>query len=325
MKIFVVSVVSFLLGWISALLVARFGLRWGLSDVPNERSSHVLPIPKGGGIGIPLAVAVAAFSVAHTTYAWAVGAGLLLSILALVNDKKDLPIKLRLAVEFSLSIAVFRSSKATAASLFLVIFFALYLSASANFFNFMDGINGLAGFEAVISFMLLGIYAYYFRGIPEVLRIALALSFATAGFLLLNFPRARVFMGDTGSLFLGFMFGAFVMALSSSAGEFLLMASFQSLFMIDCASTIFLRALKRENLLHAHKQHLYQKMVHDRGWTHPKVTLIYGTTQATLGILSLLVLRTSLLMMAMYWILLVIGYWAILARLNYVNILKAHK
>ncbi len=323
MKILFLSFLSFIIGLVSAFIISKVGFQLRLADIPIERSSHDKPIPKGGGIGIPIAVGLTTFLFINTSY-WLVGLALILSVIAMINDRTELSVSFRLILGFILALvlvivykkellSVIRDHYGLIVMLFIVIFLTIYIVASANFFNFMDGINGIAGFEAIISFSFLGIYALYFKNFPEISTISFSVAAASAGFLLINFPKATVFMGDVGSIFIGFFFAGIVIYLAADIKEFLILILFQSIFYIDCISTIVLRLLNRENILKAHKKHLYQKLTHSLGWTHSRVTIYFGFAQILIGFLGLILFRLDIVFLIMFWSILLMAYWGILA------------
>jgi Fuc2NAc and GlcNAc transferase len=329
-KIFFVSFLSLFIGALAAFLLSKFGFLLGLADVPGERSSHNRTVPKGGGIGIPIAVALTSFCIVNQGYLL-VGLSLILSAVALINDRNEMPVGLRLLLEFFLSLAVVLALKKNLLSIFqsrygfvalLVagLFFTIYILAATNFFNFMDGINGIAGIEALISFMFLAGAAVTFKKSPAMSSLAFSAAVAAAGFLLFNFPKAKVFMGDVGSIFIGFLFAGMAVDLASNVKEFLLFILFQGVFYVDCLSTILARLLNRENILQAHRKHLYQKLVHHSGWTHTRVALIYGLSQVIIAGLGFVLFRWGLLALILFWAGLFLTYWGILTRLKFIYI-----
>lgn len=310
-----VAISSAVLAGSGALLMAKRGIAWGFADIPNERSSHASIVPRGGGFGIPLAVALASLLFAPSQIP-VVGASILISTIAFFNDKREFPVAVRLAFEVIAALAlawpVFltaRTLKGQSLAILILSISILYIVAQANIFNFMDGINGIAAIEAIISFALLGIYAKR-AGQLDLSLIGIAVAAGAFGFLPLNFPRARVFMGDVGSLFLGFLFAAMIIMMSGSLKEFLGLALFQGVFSIDGAITIVRRALNKQNVFRAHKQHLYQLLVHSRGWSHAQTTIVYGIAQACFGVASLLLFAAPLGMMIVLWSFLLMSYLA---------------
>jgi Fuc2NAc and GlcNAc transferase len=278
---------AFFAAWVLTGMVRGYSLRRRLVDVPNQRSSHSTPTPRGGGLSIVLVCLAALLSLA---VAGVVDARLAASIggpaaaIALVgwlDDHGHVPALWRLMVQLV---------AATAAVLLLGGFETIDLGVHVfnlgfsghvlavlglvwltNLFNFMDGIDGIAGVEAVIVagaggvLLLLG-------GAVGLGSAALATSAAAAGFLMWNWPPARVFMGDVGSGFLGFFLGALAVAgdrtgaLSVTVWTLLL-----AVFLFDATVTV-IRRLGRERLHEAHRRHAYQRAV-AAGASHRAVTL----------------------------------------------------
>jgi Fuc2NAc and GlcNAc transferase len=252
-----------------------------------------------------------------------------LAAFALIDDLRSLPVKSKLIVQvlaaalviflYQDSIFLLGSAIQSPSSILLAFLLLLYLVAATNFFNFMDGINGIAGIEAITSFLFVGLFHLIITNNNHLLILCIAVCAASAGFLLLNFPQARVFMGDTGSTYLGFLFAVLVVLSARNLKEFLILLLFQGIFYIDCIFTIFLRRLRKENIFMAHKLHLYQELVHKKGWSHTKVTLIYGGIQVLIGALAWLIMPLSELLICLYWILLM-GIYMVL-RLRFFDIM----
>jgi Fuc2NAc and GlcNAc transferase len=180
-------------------------------------------------------------------------------------------------------------------SVLLFILGVLSITATANCFNFMDGINGIAGLTGVIAFLCLGTFGLL-EG-KDHLPIAAALGIAAAclGFLPFNFPRARVFMGDGGSVLLGFLFASWILWFSQSFLEFVVLTSFLFPFYVDEFSTQLIRIQERERLTKAHRRHIYQILVNQAGLPHGIVTVIYGFIQIIVAVLAYLAMREGFL------------------------------
>ena len=151
----------------------------------------------------------------------------------------------------------------------------------------MDGIDGIAGFTGFVAFGLLAVYSFFVAQKPDVVLISVVLSIGCLGFLFVNFPKAKVFMGDVGSIFLGFVFASFVVKLSTSVNVFLCLIMFLCMFYADALMTILCRWQRKENLMKAHRGHLYQYMSNELRIPHWKVSLAYTLTQLVFGILAL--------------------------------------
>lgn len=277
--------VDFFLGMVGAFLVALRGYSWGLNDTPNDRSSHRIAVPKGGGIGllIVFAISVVWWHIPLTLWIPAC----VVSLVSLLGDYRDVSFRIRLAVQVgaasivsgSLFIRSSISDELVSSCLPLFLFGVLYISATANYYNFMDGINGIAGVTGAIAFICLGIYGLINGRETVSVSIAFGIAAACIGFLPLNFPKAKVFMGDVGSVFLGFLFASLVLWLSQSINEFVFLVSLIFPFYIDEISTLIIRIKDRDKLTRAHRRHIYQILANQAGFSHTKVTIIYGAIQ----------------------------------------------
>lgn len=276
----VMLIVSGILGWLGAVAIYGYAERLRLVQAPCHRSSHVRPMPNGGGLGIVLGGAVAGAWLAwgHGTKWWAVlGLGLVLAAVGLRNDISHLPARVR----FGVQVAVCALLLAVIAPLPVIelpgqwmlggaVLAVLILFAGVwwiNLFNFMDGIDGIAGSQAVFMLAAAGL-AVWMR--PDVMADPtwlwmLVLAAATMGFLLLNWPPAKIFMGDVGSTYLGFMI--FALALFSVQAGWMRYAAWLILgaaFISDATITLLRRMLAGERWFEAHRRHAYQRL--SRRW-----------------------------------------------------------
>lgn len=271
-----------------------------LLDVPNERSSHRIPTPRGGGIGIVAAFLLAAGvalepradSPLLPLAALAVG----LSGLGLVDDARPLPTAPRLLAHVAAALAAiafvgFESpfglplfGNATGA--LAAVLWTLWIAGFVNAYNFMDGIDGLAATQAIIAgagWAALGAFA----GHDEPLLIGAALAAAALGFLWHNRPPARIFMGDVGSMFLGFALAVIPLLEASRTPQSSVLGLLVVWpFVADTTFTLCRRVLNGENVTRPHRTHLYQRLVRT-GSTHARVTALYAGL-ALLGVASAL-------------------------------------
>ncbi|MGC8495188.1 MAG: UDP-N-acetylmuramyl pentapeptide phosphotransferase [Syntrophobacteraceae bacterium] len=217
----------------------------------------------------------------------------IMALIAGVGDRVDLPVRLRLTVQLGLSsvlvLGAAYSSTDRSASLLLIPFWIVFIAGTANFYNFMDGINGIAGIAGVVGFSLLFLYMDGLKGRPGLGALSLCMAFSCLGFLPLNMPRAKIFMGDVGSILLGAAFASIVFLGSRTFLDFLCTASFLSTFYADELSTMAVRIKGGENLLRAHREHLYQLLANEYGIAHWRISAAYGAMQALIGIIVLLV------------------------------------
>jgi Fuc2NAc and GlcNAc transferase len=169
---------------------------------------------------------------------------------------------------------------------------SLFLIGTANFYNFMDGINGIAGLSGAIGFGLLGLATLY-RPSPDPFQtplslLSLCIALACVGYLPFNMPRARVFMGDVGSILLGFVFAGLVVTLARNYLEMVCFTALLFPFYADELMTMIVRLRDRENLTHSHRRHLYQLLVNEFGIVHWKISAAYAVAQLAIGVGTLI-------------------------------------
>lgn len=280
-------------GGAGAWLISRWGTTLGLLDRSNDRSSHEGLVPKGGGIGILAAFLLASLAVGLPPLCW-VCAGLI-SLLSLYGDRKEITPKVRLLIQFlagiGLLVGLFYWEGRGWPVYLLIPFFAVFVVGTANYYNFMDGINGIAGITGVIGFGLLAFYASSYSGADYSLVIlSICISLSCLGFLPLNMPKAKVFMGDVGSILLGFVFAAMVVLLSKSFLDFMCLAGFLFPFYADELTTLIVRIRGGDRLTKPHRRHLYQLFANEMRIDHWKVSVGYGIVQLAVGV-SVLIVR----------------------------------
>lgn len=305
-----ILIVSTIVGFILVELVRRWGLRRQVLDIPNERSSHTSPVPRAGGIGIVATVMggylagslIAGYPI---SFGFLIG-GVLIAAVSFIDDLRDLPFYVRLfahsiaaALLIADSGAITEISYSVSGSSVSLGLLAVPLTFGAilwmiNAYNFMDGIDGIAGLQALVAAAGWVIFAAIF-GDNEVKWLALSIGGSAIGFLVLNWSPARIFMGDVGSAFLGFAFAALPLLAFNTPNVprglvplFALLVVFP--FVFDTVFTFARRLTNREKVWKAHRSHLYQRMVIN-GASHASVTLLYGalaatTTLAGVGLMS---------------------------------------
>ncbi len=271
------SLFLFLSAALLTYAIREFALKKELLDHPNERSSHTVPTPHGGGIAIVLtcyAGFIYLFTQAQMPEGlfWALMSSLPLFIISLIDDVKPLSAKLRIAVHlFSAGAALYFLGGVQEADCILFTLHGLWLNIPAlllivwmlNLYNFLDGIDGYAGSQAVF----IGLAAFMLFGSAP----ALAVAMAALGFLLFNWQKASIFMGDVGSAFLGFIFAVLALHDASSA-SFLAWITLPILFGFDATLTLYRRFRRGENVTQAHKEHAYQRLVQS-GFSHQKTVV----------------------------------------------------
>jgi UDP-GlcNAc:undecaprenyl-phosphate/decaprenyl-phosphate GlcNAc-1-phosphate transferase len=277
-------------GTVRAMIAAR------VMDTPEARKAHDRPTPKGGGVGIVVTFLVgiavlyrfAEFSrLADPYFRGVIEASVAIAVVAFLDDLFDWPFAVKLGAQ------VLAALVAVTSGLFVTDFRIPYLGPvplawagivatlawilfTTNAMNFIDGLNGLAGGVALIACLFIvfiaerhgGWFAYAAAGL---------LAAGLAGFLPFNFPKARIFMGDVGSQFCGFMLAVLAVVASRFDGvelSFLLMPMLLSGVLFDVAFTLVRRLVQGEAVTRPHRGHLYQ-VAHRSGLSAVKVTLVH--------------------------------------------------
>ena len=265
-----VGLVSVVVAAVVAHLLATRFARFAL-DEPNSRSLHERPVPRTGGLAVAAGVAVA--SVSFAAGLWlplALAAGL--AAISMLDDLRNMPTLLRLAAHLAAAgfLAWFILSPINGAALVLI---ALGIAWITNLYNFMDGSDGLAGGMALIGFAAYA-FAAGLAGHAPLAATSLAVSAAAAGFLAYNFPPARIFLGDVGSIPLGFLAGALgVIGWRDDVWPLWFPVLVFGPFIGDATITLFKRAARRERVWQAHREHYYQRLVR-MGFGHRNTALI---------------------------------------------------
>ncbi len=266
----------------------RYALARSIIDVPNARSSHSVPTPRGGGVAIVVAflVALVALAVAldfdRSILLALGGAGALIAAVGFLDDHGHVPARWRLLGHFLAAgwllfwVGGLPALQVYGYSLDLgwggSVIAAVYLVWLLNLYNFMDGIDGIASVEA-ISACLGACLLYWLGGFSQHTVLPLLLAAATAGFLHWNFPPARIFMGDAGSGFLGVMLGGLSLQAAWISPElFWCWLILLGVFIVDATCTLLRRLFRGERVYEAHRSHAYQYASRRMG-RHLPVTL----------------------------------------------------
>lgn len=273
MVLILLMVIAGVASAILTLLIRRYALAKSLLDIPNARSSHSTPIPRGGGLAFVIVFLLLLtllysyqFISLHTLLAlW--GAGALIATIGFLDDKGHIAARWRLLAHFIAaiwllywltgfpSLYLFGINIPATITTGLAVFYVVWL---LNLYNFMDGIDGIASVEAIFV-CLAGALVYYVAGYPLFTSTALLLAGAVAGFLVWNFPPAKIFMGDAGSGFLGIILaGLSIQAAWVSPQLFWAWLILLGVFMVDATWTLSHRLLRKEKVYEAHRSHTYQ-------------------------------------------------------------------
>lgn len=264
--------------------------RWArarrLLDIPNERSSHVTPTPRVGGVGLVAGVVagqLVRWSGGHpmVEHIGVLAAGALsITVLSVADDLRSLPVRVRLAGQGLVGAAVVWQAASsdllpfgTALHAVAPMLVAVWLVGLVNAYNFMDGIDGIAGGQAAVAALGWALSGWVVGDAP-LEAVALTVATSSVGFLCFNWSPARVFMGDGGSAFLGFTFGVMPLAARLPGSSMVAAACFVWPFLFDTTLTLARRLWRGENVFRPHRSHLYQRLT-ATGLTHAQVSLVY--------------------------------------------------
>ncbi|MGI8408701.1 MAG: glycosyltransferase family 4 protein [Pyrinomonadaceae bacterium] len=293
---FIIFTAAFAASYFGVEAIRRWSLRSGILDIPNDRSSHEMPTPRGGGLAIVLVsllfyTGISVFFTGNFSWSYFTGA-VLVSLISWLDDLYSISFFWRFIVHSAAAVIlinglgywqeVFIPGLNTILSLkkigvVIAFFWIVWL---INAYNFMDGIDGLAGLQAVLAGTGWLFYSLFF-GTQSVYLFSGVLIFASLGFLIHNWRPAKIFMGDVGSAFLGFTFAAIPLITADEKPEgsaFLPVAAvlFVWFFVFDTAFTFVHRLARGRKVWTAHREHLYQRLVIS-GISHSTVSVLYGT------------------------------------------------
>lgn len=270
--------------------------RWAperMLDIPNVRSSHTRPTPRGGGLGIVIGVLIGAWGLflsrilsmpLREVVALSLGGGIV-ALVGWLDDIHNVPTRLRFIVQALSSIIIIIAIgyiKAVAVPIIGDIRLysigipvtLIWIIGLTNAYNFMDGIDGIAGGQAVVAglgWMIIGLMG----GQYSVSLLGVLLWASSLGFLFHNWPPARIFMGDVGSAFIGFTLAVLPILAAQRDKRFMVAGVLMVWpFIFDTSFTLVRRLVNKENIFVAHRSHIYQRLV-IAGYSHRFVTLVY--------------------------------------------------
>ncbi|MEA3490885.1 MAG: glycosyltransferase family 4 protein [Campylobacterota bacterium] len=320
-----VYIVLFILSFGLTYLVKNYAIKKSLMDIPNDRSSHAAPTPHGGGT----AIAVTWFAGIGYLFAvdqissdlfYALMAGAVIALVSYLDDLYELRPKVRIAAQLFSALAglwflgglnvldfgLFTIENQIITNTIAVIAIIWFI----NLYNFLDGIDGYAGSEAVF----LGIAGYLLFG--EVHFLVFVAS--VLGFLVWNWHKAKIFMGDAGSTLLGYNIAIFAIYYQNHGTSIIIWLILFALFWFDATFTLYRRYRNREHLLKAHRKHAYQKLTQS-GWSHSRVVIYSVIINTTLFILAWLAMNNPSLELVLFLVSILFLY--LIARA--INIKKA--
>lgn len=284
--------VAFLVALALVPALVKFAIGRDLLDVPNARSSHEVPTPRLGGLAVVLGVWAAAPFIGDVTV---LVAATFAGLVGMLDDLFDLRFWMKAAgqatVAFVLLFLLPPPVLVAAGPLWplMLLFGSFWIVAVVNAYNFMDGIDGIAGGTGILNALFLAALAGDGSGAGLA-----ALAAAIAGFLMWNVSPARIFLGDSGSHFIGFFLGAVALYTRPVGGSvagvylaFVVAAAVFTPFLFDTAYTLVRRARAGKNVFTAHREHIYQRITPDPA-KHRQVSIVYFGLCAISGLAALL-------------------------------------
>lgn len=290
----IIFIVVFFVSYLGVEFFRRWSRRRGFFDVPNERSSHSTPIPRGGGLVIAAVCLICytfytIFSSGNFQWSYPAGAGLI-AVVSWFDDIFDVSFVWRFAAQSFAALLLismlgffedFYIPAIGRIELGIIgpVLTFLWIVWLTNAYNFMDGIDGIAGMQAVaagIGWLLAG----RILGFADIEFYGGVIAASSFGFLIHNWQPAKIFMGDVGSAFLGYTFAVLPLLAKGGGAEKtarlpLVAVALVFPFVFDTVLTFFRRLFKKEKIWRAHRSHIYQKLVIS-GFSHRSVALVYG-------------------------------------------------
>ena len=285
------AALAFFLSWVLTAGMRRYALSAHLVDEPNARSSHSAATPRGGGVAVVVTflLFVVSLWVIHAIpqegLASLLGSGLVVAVVGAMDDKKHVPARWRFLAHTAAAVwTLFVLNGIPAVPIFGfdidlgwpgLVLAAVYLVWMVNLCNFMDGIDGVASIEA-ITVCVGGALTWWLATGTPYWHVPVIFAACVAGFLAMNYPPAKIFMGDSGSGFIGIVLGIFSLWTARQAPEmfwcwFILLGG----FVVDATTTLVRRVRRGEQFNEAHRSHAYQYASHKHG-SHQRISLAFG-------------------------------------------------
>jgi UDP-GlcNAc:undecaprenyl-phosphate GlcNAc-1-phosphate transferase len=314
---------AFLISFLLTGAMLRFSLKRRLLDVPNDRSSHSIPKPRLGGVAITLAFFVTCgtlFIAGNSPLAPPAAlrgmlmGGAVIALVGLWDDLRGMDARVKLLAQFGAAAIPIASGivldtfklpliGSLALGPLAVPFTLLWIVALINFYNFIDGIDGLAAGIGMIVSAFLALIAGM-TGATGIRSFSIVIAGASFGFLRYNFPPARIFMGDMGSTFLGYLFAVLSVVGAKQGIPAFITVLLLSGVIGDAVLTLVRRALGKEKLFSPHRTHYYQRLT-SLGLSHKQVTLLEYLVAILLGVSALLAFHrewTFVTFLSVVWI-----------------------
>lgn len=302
--------------FLAAVLVVyfRLALKCKIIDKPNERSSHIKPTIRGGGIIFPIAILL--FSLLNAfAYPYFLLAVLLSGGISFLDDIKDMPRGLRFGVHILAAVLILYQAGIATVPLILIPLAFIFVVGSVNAFNFMDGINGITGFYSLA--ILLPLMFTEHAGVN--IELYTYILYALIIFLFFNArKKAKCFAGDVGSVSIAVII-CFLLIQRIIATDNYIYIGFLALYLVDTGSTFIQRLVNKEKVFEAHRKHLFQVLSNEMKLPHLLVAVLFGLLQLAINF-ALLYTQADVPGLVVMFVVLIAAYIIIKAAL-----LKRHK
>jgi len=307
--------ISALVTLLISIILLSSKITKNIKDVPNERSLHETPTPRIGGVALMAGILSGWAFMFHAPPLWILLPLLLLFLLSLIDDVRSLSVKIRFSIHLIAAISVIWGEKLFDVNVLVAIGAILLIVWMINLFNFMDGSDGLAGGMALFGFSVYGVAAL--MGGDDVLAmICFTIGASALAFLYFNFHPAQMFMGDSGSIPLGFLAASVgIVGWNGELWPVWFPVMVFAPFVLDATVTLIKRTVRGEKVWRAHREHYYQRLVQS-GIGHRNVALIEYLLMIASGIGALWALQNSQALLAVMLIFSVI-FGVIMVSLDY--------
>lgn len=283
---------AFITSFFALELLLKSSWRKRIVAQVTERSMHTGVIPRFGGVGIILGITLGWFVLGINSWWLVLLMGFSIAAVSFLDDLYGLSVWLRLAAQFVMAMT-FVYIEFGFQQLLLVFLLVTAIVWMVNLYNFMDGLDGLAGGMAVFGFATFGIAAYLAAADVVMLKAAFVVVAATLAFLRWNLHPARLFLGDVGSTSIGFIAAAFAFyGWREAMWPFWFPIVVFLPFIADATVTLLKRLINGENIWQAHNKHYYQRLVR-MGWSQPSVSISWYMAMAVSAIAALVFLETG--------------------------------
>jgi UDP-N-acetylmuramyl pentapeptide phosphotransferase/UDP-N-acetylglucosamine-1-phosphate transferase len=287
-------IMSFIISLVTIKTTIQFLKKTKTIDIPNERSSHIIPTPKGAGLGVIATLLIVYYTFFPLTDFWLMSSILIITTISFLNDNKQVSIIIRLIIQMVLTIIVLNFwpplkdmilfNNIVPIWLEYILTFLLIIWVM-NLFNFMDGIDGISGTQCIIIGVGVGLSLFLSQEEYKLEQILAGfMAGSSLAFLLWNWYPAKVFLGDAGSIPLGFINAILILLLCKNDLWYVAII-INNYYFFDASITLLRRIKMKKKPWKAHKEHFYQKAILN-GYSHSEVCKIIGMHGILLVFLS---------------------------------------